>query len=76
LFGLLHRGAGDVAIRAEHATVTCFRSEKRAAMLAFVIELAGVGWHGLTAFMAAFGACKRGLGDNGDGFRHTVLTSA
>jgi hypothetical protein len=57
----LHRRAPDRAKGAEHATVARLRSKQRFALLAYVEELAGVGWHSLLLAVAAVWACQHGV---------------
>jgi hypothetical protein len=44
---LLNGRAGNRTVRTEHAAITRFRTQQRAATRAFVKKLAGVGWHDL-----------------------------
>ena len=61
----LYRGAFDRSERAENTAVAGIGSQERAAARALVIELAGVGWHGLRFREAALGAREDRLENEG-----------
>ena len=62
---LLYGRTCHIAKRAKHAAIACFRLEQRSASGAFIEELAGVSWHGLSRLVAALGTGDRGNGGNG-----------